>query len=197
MAFPDGNLEDMFSAGKRDGDVVKQTSRRSPAQDADRALGFHQNLDDPAFIAPLWHILGLAQMISTDIERIVRPLGLSSADLVLLGTIRVASPDALRATDLAAKLHVSGAALSARIARLTRMELLIQRRRDDDRRSTELTITAAGVELSEQATRAVASDAAFSRRFGELSQSERKSLAAVLARLHNLVDRDFLPTLRD
>lgn len=176
---------------------MKRTSRRSPAQDAERALSFHRNLEDPAFIGPLWHILGLAQMISTDIERIVRPLGLSSADLVLLGTIRVASPDALRATDLAAKLHVSNAALSARIARLTRMELLVQARREDDRRSTELTLTSAGVELSDQATRAVASDAAFSRRFGELSHSERESLAAILARLHNLVDRDFLPTLRD
>lgn len=176
---------------------MKVRSRRSPAQDADRALDVHQNLEDPSFIGPLWHILGLAQMISTDIERIVRPLRLSAADLVLLGTIRVASPDALRATDLAAKLHVSSAALSTRIARLTRMELLVQRRRDDDRRSMELTITAAGIELSDQATRAVASDAAFSRRFGELSSAERESLVSALSRLHDLIDRDFLPTWRD
>jgi DNA-binding MarR family transcriptional regulator len=175
---------------------MKRASRRSPAQDTDRAMNFYQNLKDAAFIGPMWHILGLAQMISTDIERIVRPLGLSSADLVLLGTIRIASPEVLRATDLAAKLHVSSAALSTRVARLTRKKLLTQWRRDDDRRSTELTITAAGVELSDQATRAVADAAAFSRRFGQLSLGERESLADVLAKLHNLVDRDFLPASR-
>lgn len=176
---------------------MKSASRRSPAQDADRALGFYKDLNDPAYIGPLWHILGLAQMISTDIDRIVRRFGLSSADLVLLGTIRVASPDALRATDLAEKLHISGAALSARIARLTRLELLVQTRCDGDRRSTELALTAAGTEISDAATRAVAGDAAFSRRYGQLSDSEQGSLAAILAKLHDLLDRDFLPTLRD
>lgn len=176
---------------------MKPISRRSPAQDADRALGVYEALDDPAYIGPLWHVLGLAQMISTDIDRIVRRMGLSSADLILLGTIRVAAPAALRPTDLAEKLHVSGAALSTRIARLTRLGLLAQMRRDDDRRSMELTLTEAGMVLSDEATRAIAGEATFPRRYNQLSEGERKTLAAILGKLHDLLDRDFLPTLRE
>lgn len=143
-----------------------------PDQDARRARSFYEASGaDPGFIGPLWHVLGLAQMLTTDIDRIVRSSGLSAADLVLLGTIRIAAPDVLRSTDLAAKLHGSGAALSARIARLERLGLVRRHGQAGDRRALDLTLTKAGEVLSDQATNAVADEAAFARRFRQLNRS--------------------------
>lgn len=173
--------------------------RQVPDRDARRARSFYEARGadfDPTFIGPLWHVLGLAQILTTDIDRIVRPTGLSAADLVLLGTIRIAAPDILRSTDLAAKLHVSGAALSARIARLEGLGLVRRHGQSRDRRALDLTLTEAGEALSDQATSAVAREAAFARRFRQLPVEEQEALTAVLGKLHGLVDRDFLPTSR-
>ena len=174
-------------------------SRKLPAEDAARALGFYEVRGedfDPGHIALLWHVLGLAQMISTDIERIVRPLGLSAADLVLLGTIQVAAPDTLRPTDLAEKLHVSTAALSTRIARLVRLGFIKRRQRAHDRRAVELKLTDRGIKLADQAAEQVANQSAFACRYRQLPEDEAGAMARVLGKLHDLVDRDFLPTRR-
>ncbi|XJJ69541.1 MarR family transcriptional regulator (plasmid) [Novosphingobium sp. BL-8A] len=151
---------------------------------------------DPGFIGPLWHVLGLAQMLTTDIDRIVRSTGLSAADLALLGTIRIAAPDVLRSTDLAAKLHVSAAALSARIARLEHLGLVRRRGQEGDRRALEVILTEAGEAMSDETTHAVSDEAAFARRFRALPQEEQAALASILGKLHDLVDRDYLPTNR-
>lgn len=179
---------------------MRSIPRQPPAQDAIRAVGFYKATRDgldAGFVGPLWHFLGLAQMISTDIDRIARRRGLSSADLVLLGTMRVAAPDTLRPTDLAAKMHVSAAALSARIGRLESLGLIVRQRRTGDRRALELALTDAGVAVSDQATEDVAKEASFARRYGQLSEAEHASLGQILGKLHDLVDRDFLPTIRE
>jgi len=178
---------------------VKATQRQVPDHDARRARSFYETKGsdfDPGFIGPLWHVLGLAQMLTTDIERIVRSTGLSAADLTLLGTIRIAAPEVLRSADLAAKLHVSPAALSARTARLEQLGLVRRQGQAQDRRALEITLTEAGEALSDEATGAVAGESAFACRFRQLPPDEQVALSVILGKLHDLVDRDYLPEIR-
>lgn len=179
---------------------MRSSRRRKPRQDADRALNFYEATDkkfDADYIGCLWHVLGLARMISTEVDRIVRQLGLSAADLTLLGTIRVAAPDALRPTDLAAKLHISSAALSPRIARLIQLGLIARNECAADRRAMELRLTDAGTTLSDRVTAEVAAQSGFARRFRQLAEEEREMLTSMLGKLHDLVDRDFVTSLRE
>jgi DNA-binding MarR family transcriptional regulator len=193
------NKRKIDSVGEGSAGVTSKRERPFPVEDARRAQSFYADNGadfDPAYIGPLWHVLGLAQMISTDVDRILRPGGLTFADLVLLGTIRIAAPAVLRASDLASKLHISEAALSGRIARLERLGLVQRHKVKADRRAQDIMITDAGATLSDQATRVVARQASFAQRFRQLPEAEREALITSLGQLHDLVDRDFLPVSR-
>ena len=144
----------------------------------------------------MWHTIGIGHLAKTDLNRLARRHGLSSADLLLLGALRVSGPQPLRATDLALKLHVTNASLSARVARLAGQNLLTRTHNANDRRSYEITLTPAGADKADAAILEISQTGQFARAFLRLPEEDRETVTRILGDLHDLMDRDFLPVRR-
>jgi DNA-binding MarR family transcriptional regulator len=170
-----------------------------PAEEAEAGRAFYAevapDLEVRHFIA-LWHLFSLGHLVAIDLDRISRRHGLSIADLLLLGTLRVAREERLRATDLALKLHVSNAVLSSRVAKLERTGLLIRSRSPSDRRAFELSLTADGAAKADAAISDISANSQFARRHKSLSSEDSAAVSRVLGELHDLMDRDFIAAPR-
>ena len=151
---------------------------------------------DVGHSATMWHLLSLGHMVSTNLDRIARRHGLSLADLLLLGGLRVAHPQSLRATDLARMLRVSNAVLTTRVARLERGGLLHRAPNRTDRRAFELTVSADGVARVDAAIADISRDGQVARWHRRLSPEDGAAVARILGELHDLMDRDFVAAPR-
>jgi len=141
---------------------------------------------------PLWHFFTVGHLVTTDLDAIAGKLGYSFADLDLLGTLAIEQAAPHRATDLASTLYVSNAVISTRIARLEKDGLLERHRNSSDRRVHDLSLTAKGRAVVEQAIGDIATQSKLVRFFRQLSPADQETLGRLLGDLHQRFDREYI-----
>lgn len=151
---------------------------------------------DVRHFGPMWHILKVAQLVETDLNRISSAEGLSIADFHLLSALMMEGDKPLTATDLALTLNVSNAALTKRVQKLTRQGLLLRQGAECDRRAVMLHLTLEGAAKVRSVASAIEREGLFVRYFRSLSEADRLSLGRVLGDLHTRVERHFDPASR-
>lgn len=151
---------------------------------------------DVSHFGAIWHIFKVGQLMSIDLNQISRKHDLSIADFHLLSALMMNDPIPMRATDLAAALNVSNAALSGRVNRLSERGLLTCRQSPVDRRTKTLRHTSEGAEK----VRCIGNDleraGRFVHHYRKLPQPDREALERIISQLHTMMDREFLPVTR-
>lgn len=151
---------------------------------------------DVRHFGPMWHVMKVAQLVETDLNRIAGQHGLSIADFHLLGALMMDAEKPMRPTDLALALNVSNAALTARIRKLVDKGLVVGQARQDDRRVTVLRLTALGSQVVLAIGAAIEREGHFVRYFRSLPEADQGALGRIMGELHTLMDRHFLPAPR-
>lgn len=170
-----------------------------PAEEAESGRAMYAEIApdvDVSHSATMWHLLSLGHLVAIDLDRIAKRHGMSIADLMLLGGLRMQHPGSLRATDLAQKLRVSNAVLTARVARLERDGLLIRTPMPSDRRAFELTVSAEGLVRVDAAIADISRDGQVARWRRRLTPEDGAAVDRILGDLHDLMDRDFVAAPR-
>ena len=152
---------------------------------------------DVSYFPAVWHTYKVGHLLMADLDRVCMRHGLSMADVHLMGAIRLDPNGQLRATDLARTLHVSNAVLSTRIAKLERRGLIARAGNPDDRRAYRLGLTREGIGALDQAIAEVGEHAHFVQTYARLSEQDRADLARIMGELHNDLDREFMPVVRE
>lgn len=170
---------------------------RSPTAQLEIGRSFYAGLNlEVGHFAAMWHSFNVGQLLANDLNAITRRHGISIADFHLLGALMIDAGEAIRAADLAMTLNVSAAVLSGRIARLERKGLLRRRPVEADRRATVISATPAGIDKVQIVGEALQEQAIFVRHYKTLPLADRDMLDRVMAQLHALMIRDFLPVSR-
>ena len=151
---------------------------------------------DVRHFGPMWHLLKVAQLVETDLNRISSSHGLSIADFHLLSALMMEGGSPLRATDLALALNVSNAVLTGRVRKLANDGLVIRQAEKTDRRAAMLHLTPQGADKVKAISVAIEREGQFIRIFRRLEDSDRVLLGRILGELHTLMDRHFLPSSR-
>jgi DNA-binding MarR family transcriptional regulator len=160
-------------------------------------IAFYAELDlNVSYFPAIWHTFGVGHLMETDLNRICRTHGLSSADLHLLGAVRADSSGRLRATDLAHMLRVSNAVLSPRVAKLERKNLLVSSPSSTDRRAIELSLTPGGIAAIDKAIGDIGKYSSFVQSYYRLPAEDRAALLRILRKLHDDLYRNFAPRSR-
>ncbi len=174
-----------------------RSSTRAPVDQLEAGMAFFAALGlDVRHFGPMWHVMKVAQLVETDLNRISGRHGLSIADFHLLGALMMDADKPLRPTDLALALSVSNAALTARIRKLADAGLVISKPAEDDRRVTFLHLTAQGSRIVLAIGAAIEREGHFVRYFRGLPQADQQALGRIMGELHTLMDRHFLPAHR-
>lgn len=171
-------------------------SRRAVRQLEAVSAAYAERDVDVSCFPVLWHAYKVGQLLATDLDRVSRRHGLSMADVHLLGAVRGERSTQLRATDLAQRLYVSNAALSARLAKLERKGLLVRIPSATDRRAFEVRLTAEGVAAIDAAIEEVGKSSAFVRCYAALAVEDQNELVRILGELHEQLDRHVAPAGR-
>lgn len=146
--------------------------------------------------APLWHLLKVAQLLETELNRISARSNLSISDFHLLCALMMEDDEPVRATDLAHMLNVSDAALSIRVRKLAAMEMVERRDHPQDQRAHLLRIAARGLAAVQDVASAIEKDASFISWFRQLPNEDRQKLGDMLGSFHIFLNRHFLPISR-
>ena len=169
---------------------------RAPVDQLEAGSAFFAGLGlDVGHFGPMWHLMKVAQLVETELNRIAGRRGLSLADFHLLGALMMDAEKPLRPTDLALALNVSNAALTARIRKLTAAGL-VAGETGRDRRATVLRLTAEGSETVLAVGAAIEREGQFVRYFRGLPPGDQQALGRIAGELHTLMDRHFLPVPR-
>ncbi|MBW8859957.1 MAG: MarR family transcriptional regulator [Caulobacter sp.] len=170
---------------------------RAPVDQLQAGMAFYAALGlDVRHFGPMWHVMKVAQLVETDLNRISGRHGLSIADFHLLGALMMEPQKPLRPTDLALALNVSNAALTARIRKLADKGLVVGAPADGDRRVTVLQLTAKGSDVVLAIGAAIEREGHFVRYFRALPEADQQALGRILGELHTQMDRHFLPAPR-
>lgn len=151
---------------------------------------------DVRHFGPMWHVMKVAQLVETDLNRISGQHGLSVADFHLLGALMMDGEKPMRPTDLALALNVSNAALTARIRKLTGKGLVVGQAGKGDRRVVFLHLTTLGSQTVLAIGAAIEREGHFVRYFRGLPEDDQRALGRIMGGLHTLMDRHFLPASR-
>jgi DNA-binding MarR family transcriptional regulator len=174
-----------------------RTRARAPVDQLQAGMAFFSALGlDVGHFGPMWHVMKVAQLVETDLNRISGRHGLSIADFHLLGALMMDAEKPLRPTDLALALNVSNAALTARIRKLADKGLVVGKPGQDDRRVTFLHLTALGSRTVLAIGAAIEREGHFVRYFRGLPPADQQALDRIMGGLHTLMDRHFLPAWR-
>lgn len=144
----------------------------------------------------VWHLSTLGHLVQTDLDRVARTFGLSFADLEFLGMLPIEPRQAPRAIDIASSLYVSPAAVSARVARLVKLGLIVREPAEDDGRAHILSVTPKGRDLLAQALATIAKEANIVQFFARLNPEDQQAFTRILGLLHEDYDRLFIGTVR-
>lgn len=170
---------------------------RAPVDQLEAGMAFFAALGlDVRHFGPMWHVMKVAQLVETDLNRIAGQHGLSIADFHLLGALMMDAEKPMRPTDLALALNVSNAALTTRIRKLAGKGLVVGKPGDRDHRATFLHLTAQGSEIVLAIGAAIEREGHFVRYFGGLPEADQGALGRIMGELHTLMDRHFLPASR-
>jgi len=147
-------------------------------------------------VGALWHLIKVAQLAQTDLDRIVAGHGISYADFLLLGALMMADPEPLRPSDIAPRLNVSNAVLSVRCRKLAAKGLLERGLKAQDRRAVPMRLTADGARCVAMVAAALEQQGSFLRHYADIAVADQALMERVLRELHARLDRDFLPVTR-
>lgn len=147
-------------------------------------------------VGALWHLLKVAQLAQTDLDRILADQGISYADFQLLGALMMTDPEPLRPSDIAPRLNVSIAVLSVRYRKLAAKGLIERQSRHADRRSAPVRLTQEGARLVHVCAAMLEQRGQFLQHYGQIAKQDRAVVDRVLRDLHARLDRDFLPVTR-
>ncbi len=100
-------------------------------------------------------IIRAQQLVSTSVDRALRPLGLTFARYEVLMLLGFSRNGALPTTKMAHRLMVHPTGLTKLIDKLEQQELVSREPNPKDRRGTLVRITPAGRRLASKATRAI------------------------------------------
>jgi len=170
---------------------------RAPVDQLEAGSAFFAGMGlDVRHFGPMWHVMKVAQLVETDLNRIAGQHGLSIADFHLLGALMMEAEKPMRPTDLALALNVSNAALTARIRKLADKGLVVGKPGAGDRRVTVLNLTAEGSRIVLAIGAAIEREGHFVRYFRGLPRDDQQALGRIMGELHTLMDRHFLPAPR-
>ena len=175
---------------------MSATKPRAPVDQLSAGSAFFAGMGlDVRHFGPMWHVMKVAQLVETDLNRIAGQHGLSIADFHLLGALMMDAEKPMRPTDLALALNVSNAALTARIRKLADKGLVVGEK-GGDRRVTVLRLTAKGSDVVLAIGAAIEREGHFVRYFRGLPDADQGALGRIMGELHTLMDRHFLPASR-
>ena len=113
------------------------------------------DLPEPIAMAAATSVMRAQQIVSTAVERALRPLGLTFARYEVLMLLRFAREGALPITRVGERLMVHPTGITKLVDKLEEQGLVRREANPNDRRGTLARITAEGRALAETATRAV------------------------------------------
>ena len=151
---------------------------------------------DVSYFDTVWPLLKVSQLLMADLNRISMAHGIGIADFHLLGALLIARPEPLRATDLALSLNVSNAVLTGRVRKLAKAGLLVREYDYFDRRIVILRITPEGEARVRAIGDGISEASRFVQHVNQLPAQEREGFERTLRRLHQAMERDFLPAGR-
>lgn len=128
--------------------------RFDPIEEARRQWIAH-GLTEPESMAAATSIIRAQQLVSTSVDRALRPLGLTFARYEVLMLLGFSRNGALPTTKMAHRLMVHPTGLTKLIDKLEQQELVSREPNPKDRRGTLVRITPAGRRLASKATRAI------------------------------------------
>jgi DNA-binding MarR family transcriptional regulator len=166
--------------------------RRRSTQDTEAAQRFFAEVlpqADLSYFEPVWRLLTVSRMAALNLERIVKPLGLTLADVEVLTTLRAQSGASLRATDLARAAHMTKAGLTSRLQRLVGLGLVERVADAEDRRAFGIALTAAGSALADQALRTITNKGHLVDALKDMAPDARRVLSGALQSLYEALYR--------
>lgn len=125
-----------------------------PIQEARRQWVAH-GLSEPEAMAAATSIIRAQQLVSTAVDRALRPLGLTFARYEVLMLLGFSRAGALPTTKMADRLMVHPTGVTKLIDKLEEKDLVQREPNPADRRGTLVRITLTGRRLSAKATKAV------------------------------------------
>ena len=114
-----------------------------------------EGLGDPKKFMALGSVLRLHQLVTAELDRVLKEFGLTRTGYLVLATVRL-SPDGSRLLSrIAAHMLVHPTTVTLVVDKLEEQGLLVRQAHPTDRRATHAKITPAGSALMEKATRAL------------------------------------------
>ncbi|MFV3075038.1 MarR family winged helix-turn-helix transcriptional regulator [Niveispirillum fermenti] len=147
---------------------------------------------DTGYFGPMWHALAIAQIVWRDIDDIAAGYGVSGSDIFVLAALLIEEDRSPRPTDLARMLFVTAAAISVRVAKLSKSGLVERVPAPDDHRTVHLRVTGKGRELTLSAMERIARTCSFARACRDLTATDSTDLETLLRTVHVAMERDFL-----
>lgn len=135
---------------------------------------------------PYYLIYQLSYLIGHDLDRVLRPMGLTRAQLGALS--HLAREGDMSAADLARKSHVTAQSMGAALMQLAEGELVVRRARKANARIIDTSITDKGRHLYGRVRERLRDTEA--RLFQDLDDDDVKCLAALLQRVYGRLHMD-------
>lgn len=143
-------------------------------------------LDEPVAMTAATSLIHAQQVVTTAIERALRPLGLTFARYEILMLLSFSRHGALPITKMGERLLVHPTGITKLVDKLVDDDLVRREPNPDDRRSTLVHVTPAGRTMGRKASTVVGQV-----RFGaDLPDEDLEQLIALLARLRAAGDTD-------
>jgi DNA-binding MarR family transcriptional regulator len=140
-----------------------------------------QDLDEPLPMYAAISIIHAQQLVSTAIDRALKPLGLTFARYEVLMLLSFSRSGALPITKVGERLLVHPTGITKLVDKLEAQELVCREANPDDRRGTLARITPAGRRLGRRASKVLAEI-----RFGaDLPEDDLEQLVELLRRLRS------------
>lgn len=177
------------------GDSGRSTDRTFVTDPLDRGKQFFGQAVpgiDTGYFGPMWHMLAIAQIVWRDIDDIAADYGVSGSDIFVLCSLLIEEERSPRPTDIARMLFLTAAAISIRVAKLSKAGLVERVAAPEDHRAVHLCVTDKGRELTLAAMRRIAETCSFARAFRSLEEPDSTDLEALLRTMHAAMERDFV-----
>lgn len=140
-----------------------------------------QDLDEPLPMYAAISIIHAQQLVSTAIDRALKPLGLTFARYEVLMLLSFSRSGALPITKVGERLLVHPTGITKLVDKLEAQELVRREANPDDRRGTLARLTPAGRRLGRRASKVLAE-----MRFGaDLPEDDLEQLVELLRRLRS------------
>lgn len=143
-------------------------------------------LDEPLTMAAATSIIHAQQVVTTTIDRALKPLGLTFARYEVLMLLSFSRTGALPVTKVGERLLVHPTGITKLVDKLEAQDLVCREPNPEDRRGTLVRVTPAGRRLGRKASKVIASV-----RFGaDLPDEDLEQLVTLLGRLRGSLSDD-------